>query len=125
MKTISIIISIVLLLFLKCSKVDDIHSETRQFDYEVSVNEVFTINLVANPTTGYSWQWVNKQTVTTVDSIDFSYIVDRPGLIGGGGKEIWKFLGVKRGIDTLNFKYCRPWDQNSTVESRKIVINVK
>lgn len=102
-----------------------IDSENSKADYEVSVNEQFHIDLVSNPTTGYSWAWVNKQTIDIVDTIDRSFMVDTPVLVGSGGKEIWKFKGVKSGVDSIKMEYCRPWDSNSTIDSKIIVVKVK
>lgn len=94
-------------------------------DYDILVGKTFQINLISNPTTGYSWKWINSQTVTTIDSIDFNYVPDTPVLDGSGGKEIWKFKGVNAGIDSLKFEYCRGWEENSSIENKIVIVRVK
>jgi len=104
---------------------DKIESESIIVDYEISINGEFQIELISNPTTGYSWAWVNKQTVIIVDTVDWSYIADTPILTGSGGKEIWKFKGLERGVDSIKMEYCRLWDSNSTIDSKIIIVKVK
>lgn len=94
-------------------------------DYEIPVNGNFQLSLASNGTTGFSWVWTNKQAVSIVESFDFHYVVDDPHSIGGGGKEIWNFKGIKPGSDTIKLEYKRSWEENSTVDSKKIVVRVK
>ncbi|MFH0734058.1 MAG: protease inhibitor I42 family protein [bacterium] len=94
-------------------------------EYEITVNGSFQINLVSNPTTGYSWQWTNKQSISIVDTFNHGYIPKQPMLVGSGGKEIWRFKGIKTGTDTIKLEYCRSWDPNSTVETKNISVIVK
>jgi inhibitor of cysteine peptidase len=46
-------------------------------------------------------------------------------MVGVGGNEIWKFKGKETGVDTLIFEYCRSWEKNSTVETKKVVVKIK
>ncbi len=95
-------------------------------DYEVNKNQTFEISLKSNPTTGYSWKWIKVQPSKIVDSISSIYIQDKaePNMVGVGGNEIWKFKGKETGIDTLKFEYQQPWQPNSTVETKKIIIKI-
>lgn len=96
-------------------------------NYEINKNETFEVSLTSNPTTGYSWKWIKGQTSKIVDSISVVYIQDKaePNKVGVGGNELWKFKGKEAGIDTLIFEYCRSWEKNSVVESKKIIVKVK
>jgi len=118
-KTFSILASAVLILASGCRKNDVINS-----DYEISVNETFQVELVSNPTTGYTWKWANEQFTNIVDTINWTYVPDAPELIGSGGKEVWEFRGIQTGIDTIKLEYCQSWDASSTIESIHLVINV-
>jgi predicted secreted protein len=92
--------------------------------YNTLLGDTIQLNLNSNPSTGYEWIWTNKQSPSIVDTIGFNYIADTPILIGSGGKEIWKFQGEKIGIDTIKLEYCQPWDSNSTIETRIIIVKV-
>ncbi len=95
-------------------------------DYSVNKNETFEISLKTNPTTGYSWKWIKNQSSKIVDSISSIYIQDKaePNMVGVGGNEIWKFKANETGIDTLKFEYQQPWQQNSTVQTKKIIVKI-
>lgn len=96
-------------------------------DYNVSKNEVFQISLKSNPTTGYSWKWIKIQSSSILDSVSTTYVPTKmeEGIVGSGGNEIWEFKGKETGVDTLKFEYCRSWEPNSTVETKKIIVKVK
>ncbi len=125
MKT-KMFIFLVLIIFISCSEKEVINNpDFIKSEYEIAVNQSFQINLVSNPTTGYSWKWTNKQSVTVVDTFNFGYIPDKPMLDGSGGKEVWNFRGIKTGTDTIKLEYNRSWDPNSTVDTKKILVIVK
>lgn len=94
-------------------------------DYEIAVNESIQIELNSNPTTGFAWKWTNKESVSIVNLTGTEYIPDAPALTGSGGKEIWKFTGLKSGTDTIKLEYCQPWDTTSTVNTKNITVKVK
>ena len=94
-------------------------------DYEIAVNESFQLELDSNPTTGYRWEWTNKESVSIVGTLDNKYVSGSPASAGSGGKEIWKFKGLKSGLDTIKLEYCRSWEPNSSVDKKTITIKVK
>lgn len=96
-----------------------------QTEYEIAVNESFQIELESNPSTGYAWKWTNQQSVSIVDALDVEFLPGIPGSIGGGGKEIWKFKGIKSGIDSIQMEYCRSWDTKSATATKEILVKVK
>jgi inhibitor of cysteine peptidase len=81
------------------------------FDIEVKLNKEFNLEFRSNPSTGYRWWWVNKKDDRHVDSIRRTFIGDKPVMPGKGGKDIWTFKAIKRGIDTIAFAYKRPGNQ--------------
>jgi inhibitor of cysteine peptidase len=97
-----------------------------KFDYSVNKNETFEVSLKANPSTGYSWKWIKDNSSKIVDSVSSLYVQNKaePSMTGVGGNEIWKFKAKKTGIDTLTFEYCRSWESNSTVETKKIIVKI-
>lgn len=96
-------------------------------DYKVNKNEIFEITLKSNPTTGYSWKWIKEHPSKIIDSVSSTYVKDKsePKILGVGGNEIWKFKGKETGVETLVFEYCRSWEKNSTIETKKFVVEVK
>ena len=96
-------------------------------DYTIAVHDTIQIALDSNPTTGYSWKWTNKERVTIVTSDGAAYIPIqvKKGIMGSGGKEMWKFIGVKSGTDSIKLEYRRPWDTSSTIMTKIIYVKVK
>ena len=114
-------VSILTLILFSCNT-----QKTAKTDYELNKNETFDVRLKSNPTTGYSWKWTKNNASKKVDSLSFTYIQDKsePQMTGVGGNEIWKFKGIETGVDTLTFEYCRSWEPNSTVETKKISVKI-
>lgn len=108
-----------------CYEKDGSEIEKARVDYDISINESFQLDLNSNPSTGYSWNWINKPLVTIVDTFNYAYTPDLPVIIGSGGKEVWKFKGINYGIDTIKLEYCRSWNKNSTIYKKNIVVRVK
>ena len=73
--------------------------------------DTFEVRLEANPSTGYSWVVSPEKTdIVRQQSMKFM----RGGIddvAGAGGKNIWKFEGVKAGSLKLTFSYERPWEK--------------
>ena len=117
-----IIITILTISLFSCNTQKNIKA-----DYNVNKNETFEISLKSNPTTGYSWKWIKNQSINLVDSVSSTYvpIKVKEGIVGSGGNEIWKFKAKSSGIDTLKFEYQRSWEPNSTVEIKKITVQIK
>ena len=44
---------------------------------------------------------------------------------GSGGSEIWKFKGIKSGLDTIKMGYTRPWKPHDLADFKMIVVRVK
>ena len=102
-----------------------ISCETNDQDYqEGTIDSIIKIDLISNPSTGYTWKWTNRQVITVVDSIDHSFVPYYPDRDGSAGIETWKFKGKKKGTEILEFKYNRSWDPNSIIDQKAIVVTV-
>jgi predicted secreted protein len=100
-------------------------ADPSDFDIEVKLNKEFNLEFRSNPSTGYRWWWVNKQDDRHVDSIRRTFIGDKPVMPGKGGRDIWTFKAIKRGIDTISFAYKRSGNQAAnSVESKQYRIRV-
>ena len=93
---------------------------------EARTGEEFTIILSANPTTGYQWQLAKPLNKKMVIFLNSEYIADKTGLIGSGGKEMWRFKALRKGSTNIKFKYVRPWEKSiSPASEKKFVIVMK
>jgi predicted secreted protein len=125
MKTQLILLTIIVFTGITACKTKVQQPGTVKAAYSISIQEEFLIELESNATTGYSWQWMNRQSVSIVDSIGFSYTVTYPERVGSPGKEIWKFKAAHPGTDTLQFGYRRPWEKDVIVRTKDIIVEVK
>ena len=85
----------------------------------------FTVTLPANPTTGYQWQLARPLNVKMIKLIGSEYIADDTGLIGSGGKQVWKFKALKVGRAAVALKYVRPSDKNTKPDVKYYIISIK
>jgi inhibitor of cysteine peptidase len=125
MRTFLVILILATSIFTACKINEKSNSDALKADYEIPVNGTFQLSLASNISTGYSWVWTNRQSVSIVDTFDFNYITDHPDRIGGGGKELWNFRGRKSGFDTIVLEYKRVWETIPAFESKKVVVRVK
>jgi inhibitor of cysteine peptidase len=125
MKKVSVLLTLVLVLFLACKTTSKEKTKGVKADYEIAVGESFTLELPTNPSTGYSWMWMNKSNASLLDSINYTYVPKKPIMMGSGGTAVWKFKGIKKGIDSIQLNYCRPWELNAPVQVKTIVVKVK
>ncbi|OGT45617.1 MAG: hypothetical protein A3E82_08970 [Gammaproteobacteria bacterium RIFCSPHIGHO2_12_FULL_38_11] len=86
----------------------------------VKQNQTFQIELVSNPTTGYSWHWeATKFEENLVTLVSHKYIAStHKKLIGAPGREIWTFKAKKGNyrvnqVGHITMTYSRPWEKNT------------
>jgi inhibitor of cysteine peptidase len=91
---------------------------------DAQVNRNFTITLPSNPTTGYQWQLARPLNNKMIKLIGSEYIAEDTGLVGSGGKQVWKFRALKAGSAAIALKYVRPSEKNVPAASEKIFIIV-
>jgi predicted secreted protein len=92
-------------------------------NYNLEIGQSVDITLNANPSTGYSWSWINKAAVTTVDSVA-AISVTVNNVPGSPSQEIWRFKAVKAGSDSIKFRYAQPWVGGAVGETRTLFIKV-
>ncbi|MCD4784013.1 MAG: protease inhibitor I42 family protein [Candidatus Eremiobacteraeota bacterium] len=93
------------------------------FPIKAKVGQEFLLKLNANRTTGYQWQLakpLNKDIVTLVNT-DY-WIPKTPGLVGSGGKSVWRFKAIGKGKTLIHLKYVRPWEKKVKPEKTKTFI---
>jgi predicted secreted protein len=104
-------------------------SENRIITLNPAERKTFSIELDANPTTGYQWRANFDSNI--FEQLTHFYGNSRagPSFAGSGGKESWLF-GLKRvslsdsGARKLTFTYFRAWERNSP-PARTVIYEVK
>jgi inhibitor of cysteine peptidase len=79
---------------------------------EIITGQEFAIELDANATMGYQWQLAKPLNKRIIELLSTEYRVSETGLVGAGGKEVWKFRAVNRGKTMISMKYIRPWEKD-------------
>jgi inhibitor of cysteine peptidase len=125
MKKIIIVLSAIVIIASSCKTTSINSEENEEVVYEISVGETLEIKLAANPTTGYSWNWANEESITIVDSSGYRYALDEPVMAGSGGNDVWSFVGVKAGQETIVFEYARSWERQNVADVKRFVVSVK
>jgi predicted secreted protein len=96
-----------------------------QTNYQIGIGESFQVELTANPSTGYAWKWTNKPGDSLIVVTDTSYSAGQSATMGGGGKEVWKFKGVKIGDEVIKLEYNQSWGSDPSSETIELTVTVK
>lgn len=85
--------------------------KTSTYTLQVQEGHLFTITLVANPSTGYQWDLSNPVDPRFL-SLHASHFVPppSPARFGQEGHQVMSFQALRRGMTSISLKYCRPWD---------------
>ena len=73
----------------------------------IEIGEVVEVSLPSNPSTGYAWhlrEELNEE-IVQVQSSDYVPDEESEGLAGGGGTEVWRFLGTGPGETAVAMAY--------------------
>jgi inhibitor of cysteine peptidase len=79
-------------------------------EIEVAVNEVFTITMDSNPTTGYRWEVNYDDNFLELIFRKFNQLSDS---IGSGGFEKFEFKGLTLCETNVKMIYKREWEEKS------------
>ncbi|HEX9094243.1 MAG TPA: protease inhibitor I42 family protein [Coriobacteriia bacterium] len=83
----------------------------------LSVGQTLEVTLLANPTTGFSWQVADASGGVLAAKGDPAYVQDPgPPLVGKGGAQTFTFDAAKAGSGRLLMEYRRPWETTATPE---------
>lgn len=92
-------------------------------DITVAAGETFTIELEANPTTGYDWTAkISDETVVKLENIEYHQQPVDTDVVGAGGVDTLTFKGLKKGSATITLTYERSFEEGSAVDT--LVYNV-
>jgi inhibitor of cysteine peptidase len=75
----------------------------------VPLNTTLTLELMENPSTGYSW---NLTTTSGLRIAADAYVPDaaNASVVGSGGIHRWRILTVATGLQKITGVYGRPWE---------------
>lgn len=84
----------------------------------IKVGQKAQFAIQSNPSTGYTWNWVNKDDsqLELVDT-EVEETQSKPMMIGAPSKVVYTFKAKKEGEGTVEMHLFRPWlGDSSTVE---------
>ena len=101
------------------------HEFTAPTQKTVQAGEIFTLELPANPTTGYGW--IIRTMPAQIALLDMSYqpAADCNDKTGCRGTTTLRFKAVKTGKGALKLQYARPWEPLSNEAIQMTRIEVK
>jgi predicted secreted protein len=95
-------------------------------DMNVELGKGFELILESNASTGFKWNWLNKEAVFIVELAKHKYTDSGTELVGRGGEETWSFKAIKKGVQAIQFGYTRPGGVlGKEMEKRRFVIEVE
>jgi inhibitor of cysteine peptidase len=80
---------------------------------ELAVGTSVTLELQANPTTGYQWELAAEPDTAVVRVLSDTYVAPDSGAMGAGGTQRLVVEGVAAGTTTLELRYVRPWETDT------------
>ena len=92
---------------------------------DVSVDDTFTIELEANPSTGYSWELAGPLDEAIVVSLGSDHEAGDSDAVGAPGTQKLSFRAVGEGSTTIALQYVRPWETDvAPAETEDFTVNV-
>ena len=62
---------------------------------------------------GYQWKFAKELDTRILNEAGHEYQPEKPGRIGSGGQEKWKFKASGTGRATISMQYVRSWEKAS------------
>ena len=92
---------------------------------DVSVDDTFTIELEANPSTGYTWELAGPLDDKVVVSLGSDHQAGEGSGVGVPGQQLFSFKAVGKGSTTIALQYVRPWETGvSPAQTSDFTVNV-
>ncbi len=77
---------------------------------EVALGTLLDVTLDGNPSTGYSWGFIDTGEGVIEDTGERSVTLSDSGRVGSGGLETRRLRAIGPGRQTVIFEYRRPWE---------------
>lgn len=101
--------------------------ETSPTANNLKVNEVGTVSLSENASTGYSWHYIidNNNVISLQSEDSIQPAMSSAGMVGFSTTHVWNFKANKEGTVKITFKYYRTWEGTDNAEKTyEYIINV-
>ncbi|MFN7148583.1 MAG: protease inhibitor I42 family protein [Microthrixaceae bacterium] len=72
-----------------------------------------TLELAANPTTGYQWELAAEPDSSIVTIVSDTYVAPDSSAVGAGGTQRMVVEGVAPGTASIELRYVRPWETDA------------
>lgn len=105
----------------------NLDSAQKPYQITLKVNEVCTLALESNITTGYDWHLKFDTTKVGYEVLPTSFeaIPGTPkGIVGAPSTKIIPIKGIKPGTFSLNMNYERGWEPASSINGKEVTIKV-
>lgn len=112
-------VSLILALTVGCGS----RTPTEGYDYK---KDTLTVNLEANPTTGFTWgAAIADEAVLSFVSDCYEAPSTKTAIAGAGGFDTLTFKAVGEGTTTVTLTYAQQWEggESSRVETLQIVVD--
>ena len=94
----------------------------------LKANEIVTIKLESNITTGYRWNLSNETdtSILSIISLEYKQTDTDKKLVGAGGYETFTFKANSKGNTTIVLTYNKPWEKGvEPLKTFKINVTVE
>jgi predicted secreted protein len=94
----------------------------------VLAGKEFSITLIANHTTGYSWRLATTLDPATLRQVSNTYTEPKsdPDQVGAPGEEVWTFATTAQSTVPLLFEYVRPFEKDAKpVKTSKFLVLIE
>lgn len=72
-----------------------------------------TLELEANPTTGYQWELSAEPDTSIVTIVSDTFVAPDSSAMGAGGTQRMVVEGVAPGTTSIDLRYVRPWETDA------------
>ncbi len=79
--------------------------------FTVPAGTEITVRLAANPTTGYAWEFMPKQSTPVLTVNGESFQASQSDLLGAPGETEFHVTAAAPGNDQIRCRYFRPWEK--------------
>ena len=102
-----------------CEDFED--NPNNESEFTLEVGDKIRIELCANPSTGYQWEYEMTEDIVMVEDHDY----DEPegDVVGAAGIEFWTFEAVNPGNTKITMEYTRP-GTGSTEDSWTLIMSI-